>query len=568
MSWLFLVVYFYICTLAAEATATAAKKNVIVILADDLGFKDVSYNGGPIPTPNIDGLAANGLILDYYITHPLCTPSRASFLTGKYAHSTGLNGALVGPNPWGLNDTNTIPQMFKDNGYTTHMVGKWHLGHSRERFHPLKKGFDTFFGNYLGGCGYRSKRVGVGLDLHDGYKHVKPDDTHYTDLISQKSVEHLSRKDKFFLFVSYTAPHAPLDPAEEDLKMCEHIAHHGRRYYCGLVVGVDRGVGLIISRLRELQKLNDTIIVFMSDNGGQPWSGARNGYRGTKFSTFEGGSRAPALIYGAGYTGRRNSQFHVSDWLPTFEAYFNFKTDWKVEGMNQIPVLESDKTIRTESVITFDPIFGSYAFQFGKYKFMHGNLGDDHQYEEPGIYFNEWNPLSSMKYVIINTVNIISEAAGDLMDFFMGKDFGLFWREILEVIRTRVQIKLENHDNLRVYDISTDPFENNNIVDAHPEIVQRGMDLIAHLNKTTSPIRWMVYDENGKAQHRTGKDKGFHANWLGESDPDPLEVTEAFEDFATSLRQFVITCVIGFLAFFFFLIYLFRSRYKSRKSSN
>lgn len=201
------------------------KRNVVVIMADDLGFNDVSFRGSDeIPTPNIDALAFNGAILNRHYTAPLCTPSRSSFMTGKYPHRIGMQHyVIVSDEPWALGkEEKTLPEYFKDAGYSTSMIGKWHLGFHEKQFIPTERGFDTFFG-YLGPyIDYWSytlqmfnRNYSRGYDMRRNDKTDKSFEPLYaTDLFTNEAVKVIKDHDKkkpLFLVVNHLAPHAGIE---------------------------------------------------------------------------------------------------------------------------------------------------------------------------------------------------------------------------------------------------------------------------------------------------------------------------------------------------------------------
>ena len=311
---------FLISTL--PTVAQIAKPNIVVILCDDLGYADVGFNGSKdIITPELDKLAKNGTIFSSaYVAHPFCGPSRAALMTGRYPHEFGAPYNLpdMGMN---LKDGVPVEETFFSNalqkaGYYTSAIGKWHLGYG-DQFHPNNRGFDDFYGFLGGGHDYFPEAFKVKYDaqVKNGnkniYAYLKPlthnmkevDETEYiTDALSREAVrvvkEAKEKKKPFFMYLAYNAPHVPLEAKEEDLKMFENIKDHDRRTYAAMVYAVDRGVGQLVKTLKETKQFENTLIVFLSDNGGNIEHGANNfPLKGTKGDTYEGGYRVPMFFH-------------------------------------------------------------------------------------------------------------------------------------------------------------------------------------------------------------------------------------------------------------------------------
>lgn len=297
--------------------------NILLILCDDLGYADVGFNGSKdIKTPSLDALAKQGTIFSSaYVAHSFCGPSRASLMTGRYAHKIGAQYNLPPNNQ--KNDTSgvTVNEKFissvlKDAGYHTGLVGKWHLGET-EKYHPNNRGFDDFYGFLGGGHSYFPEKFkaeynrlknagnkGIWDYLHPLEHNGKEvDENEYiTDALSRESVRFINDASKtkkpFFLFLSYNAPHTPLEAKEEDLKLFENIKDQKRKTYAAMVYAVDRGVDRIVKSLKENGQFNNTLIIFLSDNGGRTDQGANNfPLKDGKGSACEGGFRVPMFFH-------------------------------------------------------------------------------------------------------------------------------------------------------------------------------------------------------------------------------------------------------------------------------
>ncbi|RYY24847.1 MAG: arylsulfatase [Chitinophagaceae bacterium] len=322
-------------TLTNGFSQSAKKPNIIIILADDLGWGDVGFHGSDIKTPNIDKLARDGVILNRYYTAPVCSPTRAGLLTGRYPNRYGLRQTVIPPwSDFGLDVTEEyIPVMLKEAGYVNRAVlGKWHLGHAKREYLPLQRGFTHFYGHYNGAIDYFTHEREGEPDWHND-EDPSYDKGYSTDLISDEAVKCIKKyntQSPFFIYVAYNAPHGPLQAKTEDLllygfdsskprfgKMAGYddadgygIAGKGnnaRQTYSAMVTNLDRGIGRILAALKEAGIEENTLVLFQSDNGAAPNEGGTSGgLRGLKFQEWEGGVRAPAIVkWPAGFKGGR-----------------------------------------------------------------------------------------------------------------------------------------------------------------------------------------------------------------------------------------------------------------------
>ena len=287
--------------------------NIVLILTDDLGYNDVGFNGSTeIMTPNIDSIAKNGVLFtDGYVSYPVCGPSRAGLMTGRYQDTFGFGkNPLFAPKDPNMGLTlseQTMADMLKLSNYTTLAVGKWHLG-AHESLRPMKRGFDHFFGFLTGGHRFfpeewtladetKVKNQGAAYRTKLLRDDQRVEEKEYlTDALSRESVDFIDKNsDKpFFIYLAYNAPHGPLQATQEYLDRYDHIEENSRKTYAAMVSAVDDGVGDIIFKLKEKGIYDNTIIYFLSDNGGRLRGDSDNGeLRGKKGNLFEGGIRVP-----------------------------------------------------------------------------------------------------------------------------------------------------------------------------------------------------------------------------------------------------------------------------------
>ena len=279
--------------------------NIIVILADDLGYSDVGFQGlQDFTTPHIDSLAAAGVrFTSGYVSHPYCSPSRAGLLTGRYQHRFGhIHNPKFGAGE-GLPLSETLlPEVLAAGGYSSGIVGKWHLGDAPE-FHPLERGFDEFFGllggghDYFKSAGEDAREYLIPLEAHGAKIPVKG---YLTEQLSNAALDFIRRHQErpFFLYLSYNAPHGPLQAPPAMLERVGSINDPRRRTYAAMVTALDDGVGEVLSLLEELGLTKHTLVVFLSDNGGPTPANASDNtpLRATKGTVYEGGVRVPFVM--------------------------------------------------------------------------------------------------------------------------------------------------------------------------------------------------------------------------------------------------------------------------------
>ncbi len=310
-------------TEGGEGTSAVAAPNIVIILADDLGWTDVSLHGGSIPTPNIDRIAVEGAELARYYVAPVCSPTRAGLLTGRYPIRYGAMRAVYPPWRGGGMDVSerTLADILGDGGYEHRGIfGKWHLGHSDKQYHPLRRGFTAFYGHYNGAIDYFTHEREGELDWHDGFE-ASADEGYATDLIADRAVDfiraHAGDEAPFLCYVPFNAPHSPFQARPEHLPLYEGLPpargrfepdvarqidsarerHDANRRVLGAMVhALDGAVGRILDTIDETGIARDTLVLFSSDNGGVRGVGENTPLRGGKATVFEGGIRVAAAV--------------------------------------------------------------------------------------------------------------------------------------------------------------------------------------------------------------------------------------------------------------------------------
>jgi arylsulfatase B len=303
------------------------RPDILLIYVDDLGFGDVGYQGSDIRTPAIDALARTGMILSRFYASPMCTPSRAQLMTGRHAAHFGLHANVNIGEGFGLPETAvTLPELLQAEGYATHLIGKWHLAHREAEHHPLRHGFDHFYGHLGGWIDYMTHEREGRLDWErDGQAVVEQG--YATDLLADEAVRVIEQQtgsgEPLFIELAFNAPHTPLHHAPTATKKVPSQTVE-RTMYRGMVEHLDAAVDRVLSALENSGRRESCMVVFASDNGGSLTYGADNGVlaRG-KFATQEGGIRVPAIVSWPGRvaSGTTSEQVVTNlDLLPTLAS--------------------------------------------------------------------------------------------------------------------------------------------------------------------------------------------------------------------------------------------------------
>ena len=387
-------------SILASAQVTAAERpNVVVIVADDLGWADVGYHGGNIDTPSLDRLAEQGVQLNRFYTTPICSPTRAALMTGRDPMRLGVAYGVI--MPWdniGVNPAeHFMPESFGAAGYQTAMVGKWHLGHAQMTYHPNERGFEHFYGHLHTEVGFYPPFANVGGKDFQVNGVTADDEGYETYLLADEVSRYIRERDTqkpFFIYMPFIAPHTPLDaPAElqekykdidTDLPPARSnqtdstrriskmlMRESARPMYAAVVDGMDQAIGQVLNTLDEEGLSDNTIVLFFSDNGGAAYSygGADNApLRGGKGETFEGGIRVVSLMrWPEKLQGGQifDQVMTVMDVFPTLAdaAGVDPLNTFEFDGSSLWPSISEGTTHTREDMIMFAseiPIYGSF----------------------------------------------------------------------------------------------------------------------------------------------------------------------------------------------------------------
>ena len=370
---------------AAQDEAVAPRPNIVFLLADDLGSHDVGWRGGEIKTPHLDKLAHAGARLDQFYVQPVCSPTRAALMTGRYPFRHGLQVGVV--RPWaqyGLPlEERTLPMALREVGYETAIVGKWHLGHFQRNYLPTQRGFDHQYGHYNGALDYFTHDRDGGFDWHRDDRESR-DEGYATHLIAREAVRIIKERDQkkpLFLYVPFNAVHAPYQVPDQYTQPYQQFQAN-RKAYAGMLAALDEAVGQIAGAIDEQGLWANTLFVFSSDNGGPaPGRITSNGLlRAGKGTLYEGGVRVCAF---ATWEGRIkadsvvNVPLHIVDWYPTLLTLAGAKLEQKLQldGRDLWPVLtDRQPSLHEEIVLNATPSGG--AIRVGDWKFVLNGQAD------------------------------------------------------------------------------------------------------------------------------------------------------------------------------------------------
>ncbi|MEM7698773.1 MAG: sulfatase-like hydrolase/transferase [Verrucomicrobiota bacterium] len=373
----------FLTTLSTTDPALADQgPNLLVIMVDDLGFGDLSINGAPdLKTPHIDALMKAGMKFDsFYANCPVCSPTRASFLTGLYPDRAGVPGVIRTrqggkPTSWGdlRNDVTTLPQLLGSADYDTALIGKWHLGLEKpDRPHDI--GFDLFHG-FLGDMMddyYIHERFGNNYMRYND--EVIDPEGHATDLFTDWAIDYFKKRkdaeDPFFLFLSYNAPHTPIQPPQDWLDKViarEEGIDPKRAALVALIEHLDDGIGRVVASLKEEGLWENTVTVFTSDNGGQSNVGARNlPWNGGKQQMLDGGIRVATSVTWPGTieagTEQPDHRSLTMDLFPTLADLAGAEIDFEIDGRSFLPVLRGEALEDDDRTLFWVRLEGNRAY--------------------------------------------------------------------------------------------------------------------------------------------------------------------------------------------------------------
>ena len=393
--------------------------NIVIILADDLGWNDVSYHGSEIKTPNIDKLISSGVELDRFYVQPTCSPTRAELMTGKSAMRLGITRPISKNQKLGLGlEEKILPQYLKELNYSTYLLGKWHLGSYIPDYFPTRRGFDYFYGYLTGGIGYWDHIHGGGHDWQRNEVGLR-EDGYVTQLIKNDTLKIINNHDftnPIFLNVNFGAPHIPNEAPEESILKFSYIEDETRRLHAAMIHEMDNAIGEIIAALEKENELKNTLVMFASDNGGltpdvklnpsflaipkkigicdtknkfgikifqwicENYSGGSSNkpLPEGKMSVSEGGIRVPAVIWWPDKFEYSKSENFIAmiDVLPTILDLINYENEIDVDGESRVGSLNDNYNSESSKYVVTNIINDKYAVIEMPYKLITSADGD------------------------------------------------------------------------------------------------------------------------------------------------------------------------------------------------
>lgn len=394
----------------------ATKPNIILIVADDLGYADLGIHGcKDIHTPHIDSIAKNGVrCTSGYVSGPYCSPTRAGLLTGRYQQRFGheFNPGTLGNSPtFGLSpDETTLPQLLKNAGYKTGMVGKWHLG-GNEKFNPVNRGFEEYFG-FLGGANSYNDGKTIVSNIVRGTKPVEEQE-YLTDAFAREAVAYVDKqkKDPFFLYLTFNAVHTPLQASPKHDIDIDKIPNPNRRTYASMLLAMDDAIGKLLLKLDKENLTENTLIFFISDNGGPEGANfSDNGpLKGVKATTWEGGVRVPFFVQWKAVLPKGKTYDNPViqlDILPTILAASggDYSHKKKLDGVNLLPYFKGENKEPPHDALYWR--FGAQmAIRMGDWKLTKA-LGEDIKFNRADLASADGSHLYNLKEDIGETKNL------------------------------------------------------------------------------------------------------------------------------------------------------------------
>jgi len=378
---------------AALSASAATQPNIVLFMADDLGWADVPWHGSSYKMPHLEKLAYNSVRLEAHYVHPMCSPTRAALMTGRFASRFGVTAAQ-NPRalPW---DTVTVARALKSAGYDTCITGKWHLG-SKPEEGPQKFGFDHGYGSLAGGVTPYTHLYKDGPFQRTWHRNGRliEEEGHVTDLIAREAVNWIEQRSAkpFFLYIPFTAIHVPIGEPEKWLQTNSHLADPGDRLRAACASHLDDAVGQVLAALNRRQVRENTLVIFVSDNGahgpsenqGGPYPGDygklkvgndNKPWRGHKTTIYEGGIRTPGLVHWPAKLKPADihTPLHAVDWMPTLCALAGAKPegDLKWDGANIWPVLaQQEKAWPVRTLYSAEPGYRAQMVRHGDWKLV------------------------------------------------------------------------------------------------------------------------------------------------------------------------------------------------------
>ncbi|XP_074641245.1 arylsulfatase J-like [Tubulanus polymorphus] len=432
-------------------------------------------------TPNLEGLARNGIILNQSYVQQVCSPSRSAWLSGYYPYHTGLQHGVIRPYAaYGLPlNITTLPEKLKQAGYRTHIVGKWHQGFCNWRYTPTYRGFDSFMGFYVGSEDYYTHTRMNGLDFRFNEKPLRTfNGTHSCYVFTQRARDiiktHKQEEGPLFLYLPFQNVHSPLQVPTQYEDLYQNIRNQPRRIYSGMVSMLDEAIGNVTSALKESGMYENTIVIFTTDNGGQPASAGNNWpLRGAKATLWEGGTRGAAFIHSpllkkSGYV--YDGMIHAVDWFPSILSMASVQTDDDIDGVDVWSnVINNMDSPRNTFVYNIDEISKKGAIRDGNFKLIVGNPGSK----------DGWYPVPKLSSDGIPTHNVHR------------REDNLIFRSW-------------PFDQVKLFNLSNDPTEHYDLSKSKPMVVEKMLQTFQNHLKSLVPAKLNKRDPKSNPKFYNG----------------------------------------------------------------
>lgn len=496
----------------AQYTQYAQKPHIIMIVADDLGWDDVSFHGSPqIPTPTLDGLANTGVILNNYYVSPMDSPSRAAFMTGKYALNLGLqHDTIHNKQPFGVPlAEKLLPEYLRQLGYSTHAVGKWQLGFFAKEFTPTYRGFDSFYGFWTSGQDYYNHVTydgSYGLDLRQDLAVVYNETgTYGTELFTReadKVINHHDSSKPLFLYFAQQAVHVgnenqPLQAPQKYLDRLSYIGDEKRRTFAGMVSALDESVRQIVTTLKRKGLYDNSIIIFTTDNGGAAGgldasAGSNYPLRGAKNTLWEGGVRGVGFVHSPLLKKRgrvSTALLHASDWFPTFYSLAggDVKSLGPIDGFNIWDTISNDaQSPRYEILHGLDSLKEKKAaLRIGDYKMIvHQNRS----------FYGDWYPRPESLHELdqVPKPSLLKDVTVDCTV-----------KHPHPLLYTKAPI-CNPEKKPCLFNIKWDPCEYHNLADFMPNTLKVMVERLKFYYRKSAPVLYPQADENARPDQHGG----------------------------------------------------------------
>lgn len=504
--------------------------HIIVFMADDLGWDDVSFHGSDqIPTPNIDALGYNGIILNRHYVLPSSTPSRTAFFTGQYPIRLGMQGqGIQGGEPRGIPlNVRILPEYLRGLGYMTKLIGKWHVGYYTPQHTPLHRGFDSFLGFYNSHVTYYDYKYSFqnmsGYDMHRGDAPAYGStDKYVTDLFTDEAIRIIQFHEPsrpLYLQISHLAVHAPVESPHDYShydRQFMHIREINRRKYARMVSRLDNSVGRIVQALGNRGMLKDSLILFLTDNGAASIGKFRNygsnyPLRGMKYTLYEGGVRGIAVLWSPRLhkTARVcDDLMHVTDWLPTLYSIAggDVRDLGEIDGVDQWCMLNGSlPSARDKILLNIDEISKTEGAIYKQFKLLRGSI-------EGGYYDGYYRDIERLMHnepkkiiqedVPLYTDTVLKSAVSESITRHLGDP--VTQPSTMIQLRREATVNCRPRDNFItcnvtecLFDINNDPCETKNIAEQYSRISRELDKFLEHYGRIIKrqiniPVDWQA----------------------------------------------------------------------------